>query len=260
VEQHSAVVLKDIEWPSPQHETRFFDLHVTPLTEAGGRLIGVGLAIVDASRLQQLQSQLTRSKHDLEATYEALQSTNEELETINEELQSTIEELETTNEELQSTNEDLEAMNEELQSSNQELRATGEEIRDRSEALNRANAFLEAILAGVRSGVIVVDRELRVVTWNRWSEVLWGLGRDEVKGQNLLSLDIDFSGENLRTAIRRCVAGDADHVEAHVQAVNRRGQAVACRVTVTPLRDSGEVHGAILMADEEPAEFRSATT
>ncbi len=90
----------------------------------------------------------------------------EELETTNEELQSTNEELETTNEELQSTNEELETMNEELHSTNEELETINDELRQRTRELNQTNFFLESILASLEHGVVVLDRELRVVAWN----------------------------------------------------------------------------------------------
>jgi two-component system CheB/CheR fusion protein len=108
------VAVKDVEWQTLGRDTRFFDVSVVPLFDGGARPIGVTVSFSDVSRIQELQTQLNRSRQDLETAYEELQSTNEELETTNEELQSTVEELETTNEELQSTNEELETMNEEL--------------------------------------------------------------------------------------------------------------------------------------------------
>jgi two-component system, chemotaxis family, CheB/CheR fusion protein len=258
IAQCRAIVVTETEWDPLDGESRHFDVAVTPLEDGGGRPAGVSLAFVDTSRAHRLQMQLDRTKQDLDTAYEELQSTNEELETTNEELQSTVEELETTNEELQSTNEELETMNEELQSTNEELHSINEELRDRSGELKSANSFLESILTGVRAGVIVVDREFRVIAWNHRSEDLWGLRRDEARGQNFLSLDIGLPVEELRTAIRACIAGDSGHLDTRVRAVNRRGRPIDCRVSITPLlRDTREVHGAILIAEEESADVRS---
>jgi two-component system CheB/CheR fusion protein len=104
------------------------------------------------------------------------------LETTNEELQSSNEELETTNEELQSTNEELETMNEELQSTNAELETVNEELRQRTDEVNHANAFLQSVVASLRSGAVVVNQHLNVLVWNHRAEDLWGLRADEVKG------------------------------------------------------------------------------
>jgi two-component system CheB/CheR fusion protein len=192
------------------------------------------------TRVQELQVQLNRSRQDLETAYEELQSTNEELET--------------TNEELQSTNEELETMNEELQSSNEELQTINEELRQRGDDLNRSNGFLESILIGMRSGVVVLDRELHVIAWNPRAEDLWGLRSDEVRSQNFLNLDIGLPTEQLRAGIRACLNGDSDHLEQVVPATNRRGRSIICRVTATPLAGGNrEVRGVILLMDEQGA-------
>jgi len=254
LEQRRTIVLRDINWESPGREARHYDVHVSLLGNGGARLLGVSIAFVDVSRIQELQQQLTRSKQDLETAYEELQSTNEELETTNEELQSTVEELETTNEELQSTNEELETMNEELQSTNEELETINEELRDRTEDLNRANSFLESILTGVRSGVVVLDRELHVIGWNYRAEDLWGLRGDEVRGQNFLNLDIGLPTNELRAGIKKAmtVDGAPEFSEVVVSARNRRGRSIHCKVMASPLVGIGkEVRGVILMMEEQ---------
>jgi two-component system CheB/CheR fusion protein len=246
------VAVKDVEWQTLGRDTRFFDVSVVPLFDGGARPIGVTVSFSDVSRIQELQTQLNRSRQDLETAYEELQSTNEELETTNEELQSTVEELETTNEELQSTNEELETMNEELQSGNEELQTINEELRQRGDELNRANGFLESILTGLRSGVVVLDRELHVIAWNPRAEDLWGLRSDEVRSQNFLNLDIGLPTDQLRAGIRACLNGDGDHLEQVVPATNRRGRAITCRVTATPLTGGDkEIRGVILLMDEQ---------
>jgi two-component system CheB/CheR fusion protein len=251
-EQRQPVIVRDVPWDAPSRETRYFDVHVTPVANGGPRALGISVSFIEVTRVLDLQSQLTRSKQDLETAYEELQSTNEELETTNEELQSTVEELETTNEELQSTNEELETMNEELQSTNEELQTINEEMRERSADLNRANGFLESILTGIRSGVVVLDGDLRVVAWNYRAEDLWGLRANEVKGQNFLNLDIGLPAGDLRPAIRACLNGGGDQHEVVLSATNRRGKTIVCRVMATPLLDAAkDVRGAILMMDEQ---------
>jgi nitrogen fixation/metabolism regulation signal transduction histidine kinase len=47
-------------------------------------------------------------------------------------------------------------------------------LRERSKDLNRSNGSLESIVAGVRSGVVALDRGLHVIAWNYRSEDLWG--------------------------------------------------------------------------------------
>jgi two-component system CheB/CheR fusion protein len=252
IEQRKPIVMREAIWEVVGREPRFFDVHVMPITSGNGHAVGASVTFIDITRVQQLQQQLNRSKQDLETAYEELQSTNEELETTNEELQSTVEELETTNEELQSTNEELETMNEELQSTNEELQTINAEMRERSDDLNRANGFLESILEGVRSGVVVLDRELHVLAWNHRAEDLWGLRAAEVKGQNFLNLDIGLPTEQLRQQIRSALQGDGGYTEKSLEAVNRRGKPISCKVLTTALVAANkDVRGVILMMDEQ---------
>jgi two-component system CheB/CheR fusion protein len=78
-----------------------------------------------------------RSKQELRAKDEYLQSTQEELETSNEELKSSNEEMQSVNEELQSTNEELETSKEELQSVNEELATVNTELQAKVDAICR---------------------------------------------------------------------------------------------------------------------------
>ena len=244
------VLLPSVAWQTRAGETRTFDVHFVPLGAEDGGALGVTVIFTDTTLAERLQRELEHANQELETAYEELQSTNEELETTNEELQSTVEELETTNEELQSTNEELETMNEELQSMNEELQTMNEELRRRSDEAEEVNLFLESILASLRGGVVVLDRDLRVLLWNAQSEELWGLRADEVQGKNLFALDIGLPREALRQPLRRCLTGEAEVERLTVDAVNRRGKSVQCTVTCAPLGTPGmDVRGAIVLVE-----------
>jgi two-component system, chemotaxis family, CheB/CheR fusion protein len=240
--------LNNVERPSPNGLVHY-DVDIIPLLENGGTAVGVSITFLDVSKNLQLQGEVQRAKQELETAYEELQSTNEELETTNEELQSTVEELETTNEELQSTNEELETMNEELQSTNEELQTVNGELQDRTGDLQQANLFQRAILASLRSGVVVLDERLDVMIWNHETEEMWGLRGEEVRGKSFMSLDIGLPTDELRTRIMRALEGD--HQTVDVAAVNRRGKPMTCRVTCSPLReDDGAIHGVIVFMED----------
>jgi|tagenome__1003787_1003787.scaffolds.fasta_scaffold20924853_2 two-component system CheB/CheR fusion protein len=219
-------------------ETTYLEIQISPLSSSDGSLLGVNLAFSDVTVPRRLQEELQATNEQLESAYEELQSTNEELETTNEELQSTVEELETTNEELQSTNEELETMNEELQSTNDELQTINEQLHHSTLQLDDANIFLETVLASLRAGVAVVDRDLRLQSWNRRAEDLWGLRSAEVVGQHFFNLDIGLPVERLRPLLRAASAPDGkagQTTEVVLEAVNRRGRAITVRVACTPL-------------------------
>jgi two-component system CheB/CheR fusion protein len=249
--ERRVVAVKEIEWPTHSGEARWLDLSVAPVLQGDGKIMGMLLTFTDMTGYRRLQRELRQSHMGLETAYEELQSANEALETTNEELQTTVEELEKNNEELQSLNEELERMNEELQSTNEELETINDEVRQRSDDLKQANRVLESVLTNLRSGVAVVDRELRLLAWSRHAEDLWGLCAEEVSGQHLLNLGIDLPVQRLRSALKTCLSGESWFEQVRVDAVNRRGRKITCQVTCCPLLSvAAPVTGAILVMDE----------
>jgi two-component system CheB/CheR fusion protein len=115
-------------------------------------------APVDAAEFH-VRKELESAQEALQATVDDLSNSNEELQALNEELQASTEELQATSEEAQASNEELEAANEELTTLNQELQARGVELVS-------ANTDLENIQASLTSGLVIVDRELRVLRYS----------------------------------------------------------------------------------------------
>ena len=245
------LIVRDVARHLPEGKTQYLDIHFSPLEESNSEILGVSISFVEVSRYHELQQDLQRSNQELETANEELQSSNEELETTNEELQSTNEELETTNEELQSTNEELETMNEELQSTNEELQTLNEELSQRTSELDHSNAFLNSILGSLQAGVVVINTQFNILTWNDEAENMWGLRFDEVKGQSLFGLDIGLPVEQLREPIRNCLADISDHQGMVVEAINRRGRTINCRLSFNPLIGSKKERlGVILLMEE----------
>jgi two-component system CheB/CheR fusion protein len=250
VERRSARI-QDVKWQRPGAETVWFEIHVNPLVDAENGLLGVSIVFFDVTATRALVDKVVQTNRQLEAAYEELQSTNEELETTNEELQSTVEELETTNEELQSTNEELETMNEELQSTNDELHTINDTLRERSIELDDARTFLDSLVNSIHLGMVVVDREMRVVVWNRHCEDLWGLRSDETTGTALTSLDMGLPLDAIRPLIGNAFVDSGQIGEVSVDAVNRRGRHTRIRVSCTAFRSAeGSVKGALLLMEE----------
>ena len=145
---------------------------------------------------------------------------------------------------------ELEHANQELETAYEELQTMNEELRRRSDEAAEVNLFLGSILASLRGGVVVLDRELRVLLWNPRSEELWGLRADEVEGKHFFTLDIGLPMEALRQPLRRCLSGDSDVEPLTVDAINRRGKPVQCTVTCAPLGVPGtEPRGAIVLVE-----------
>jgi two-component system CheB/CheR fusion protein len=249
--EHRVVRLSSIERRMSPEEIQYLDIHVQPLWASDGLPAGVLLMFIDATLVTRLQQELKRNQEDLDAAHEELQSTNEELETTNEELQSSIEELETTNEELQSTNEELETTNEELQSGNEELETMNEEMRARTAELDEARTFLEGVLFSVAAGVIVLDSDLLVRSWNKGAEELWGLRADEVRNQAFFNLEFGLPTSEVRDLVHQCLVTGGRTGPVRLAAINRIGRSITCTVTCSPLKSDGGSEGAVLLMEED---------
>jgi two-component system CheB/CheR fusion protein len=236
-QERRELVVKNVVRNRPEETAQYFDVKFSPLQDSNDELLGTSITFTDVTRYHDLQKEL--------------ESTHRALETANEELQSTNEELETTNEELQCANEELQTTNEELQSTNEELQTINDELRVRTTELNQTNAFLNSILASLKAGVVVVDGQFQILSWNDEAENLCGLRADEVWGQSFLGLDIGLPVDRLREPIRRCLSGTEKNQEMVLEAVNRRGRTIQCRVSINPLLDLQQEHRGVILLIEE---------
>lgn len=127
-----------------------------------------------------------------------------------------------------------------------------DELRLRSLELDEVNAFLETILTSMGLAVTVIDRQGVIQVWNTHAQDLWGMRGDEVEGQHLLGLDIGLPVEKLKQPIRKATNGKQPRSEIVLDATNRRGKAIRCRVTVMPLGPEEEPSGVILLMSDLP--------
>ncbi|MBP2299213.1 CheR family methyltransferase [Azospirillum picis] len=235
-------------------------IEVSPLYSRDGKAFATLLSFTDTSRVFLLQQEIEAAQESLETTIEELQSSNEELETTNEELQSTNEELETTNEELQSTNEELETMNEELRSTNEELEVANEEMRRQGEEAGEYRRYSESILRSIDVGIIVLDGSLKVQSWNRWSENIWGLRNEEVAGEAFLELDIGLPVQRLRRPLQDILTTQTPAEPVDMEAMDRRGRRIDCRIRLSPLLyENKHARGAVLIIEDVTERARTDT-
>jgi two-component system CheB/CheR fusion protein len=154
---------------------------------------------------------------------------------------------------LQSSNEELETMNEELHSTSEELEGITVQARQHSEELDRVNRLLETIISSLRGGVIVVDRELCILAWNQRSEDTWGVRSTEALGVSLFALDIGLPVDQLQSDIQSILDGENEHMDIRMEAVNRRGKKISCRLNLYPLvSEEDGIGGVILIVEDHP--------
>jgi two-component system CheB/CheR fusion protein len=118
--------------------------------------------------------------------------------------------------------------------------------------------MFEAILAGIRVAVVVIDRQFRVVSWVEEMRKLWGLEAREAEGKSLFDLDIGLPVAKLRPALESCLGGEAQEPNVELDAVNRRGMPIRCAVTCRPMYLGDDVSGAIVIVQQiDGAEHRA---
>ncbi len=247
VETRQPTLLEGMPYHRAQ-QTIFLDIQLVPLTDDRLRLVGVAISFTDVTRFRQLQAEVETTHRQLEQACEELQSAHEELETTNEELQSTVEEIETTDEELQSSNEELATMNEELQSLNDELQTTNEELR--TGEVDALNTFMKSVLGGLKSAIIVVGPDLKVLFWNRRAHELLGPRENEAVGRDLFELDSRVPQEALRQPLLDALHQREEKSGMTVEMVNRRGHTVGLRVSVTSLAGTDRERKAAMVVME----------
>jgi len=132
-------------------------------------------------RIQQLEKELSQSREDMRAITEDQEAANEELQSANEELLS-------GSEELQSLNEELKTSREELQSTNEELTVINQELNSLNEIVSEERNFAEAIIKTIREPLLVLDKDLKVITANSSFYSTFKVKKKETEGKMLYNL------------------------------------------------------------------------
>ncbi len=127
----------------------------------------------EASRIVELETELSETREYLQAIQEQHEAANEELQAASEEVQS-------ANEELQSINEELETSKEELESSNEELSTVNEEMTHRNSELNVLNNDLINFQKSTRLVVLLLGRDLTIRRFSPQAEKQFDLRHTDV--------------------------------------------------------------------------------
>jgi two-component system CheB/CheR fusion protein len=218
------------------------DVTVEGLFAAGHRrLVGIVVSAVDVTSQATLRTDFQRLSEQHAVATEDLHLANEELETTNEELQSTNEELETTNEELQSTNTELLTTVEELQAANALLGARTEEV-------NRLALYHASVVESVREAVIVLDSDLKVTTWNRAAEQLWGVRAEDAVGKSFMELRLGPVMKAVKGALEK-----ATHASNVVELAVDDAHEASYTLRVVPLIDAGGMVQGVVATALAPA-------
>jgi len=124
------------------------------------------------------------------------------------------------------------------------------QLRVKANELDRMREFSENILESLNDGIAVVNRDDRVLRWNRRLEELYGLRHEEAAGRPLADILDDGFFEVLRSARRESPDGAAVY-RVPLRTRHALPRSVLVNVATTPLRDAaGAIAGTILIVED----------
>jgi PAS domain S-box-containing protein len=122
--------------------------------------------------------------------------------------------------------------------------------------------FIRSVVESLTEGLLVLDREGRVVTWNRALENRYGIALADVQGRHLFDINRAWRSEQLAKPLASLLAGRTESfvLEAIEHETLRRGS-VVLNLKASLLRHGGRPAGAVLLIEditEQVALARSA--
>jgi PAS domain S-box-containing protein len=111
--------------------------------------------------------------------------------------------------------------------------------------------FIRSVVEGLAEGLVVLDRDGRVVTWNRAIETRYGMPATDAQGRHLFDLNPAWSTEALAEPLPRLLRGEIERftLEAIEHQTLRRGT-VVLNVKASLVRHRGQPAGAVLLIED----------
>jgi PAS domain S-box-containing protein len=131
------------------------------------------------------------------------------------------------------------------------------ELRERTrvtsltaEAIDRER-YIRSVVESLREGLIALDRDGRVVAWNRAMEQWCGVPGDELMGRELFDVNPNFKHEGVAEPLRQLLRGDIDEFKLEgVAHETLRGERVAWNIRGGLIRQGAAPAGAVLLIED----------
>ncbi len=124
------------------------------------------------------------------------------------------------------------------------------QLHNKADELERMREFSENILESLNDGLAVVNRDDRIVRWNRRLEELYGIRHEEAVTHRLDAIFEPGFLEVLRSARRESPEGAAFY-RVPLTTRHEPGRRLLVNVATTPLRDSdGAIAGTIVIVED----------
>lgn len=127
------------------------------------------------------------------------------------------------------------------------LAAALRQTRQRNRMLRRERDFSALLISSSGEGILAVDRDGRCTLWNSAMAEMLGKPAEQAVGRPLKDVAGFFDTDMLRRGVAQALVGEVSHLT--LRPLFRQGQDAARYVDLRffPMRDEGEVLGAILL-------------
>ncbi len=176
---------------------------VSPLFDDGGRPVGAQISVALEPLL--LENGSKPEQEGFALILKQVTDNNSELLAINEQLEDAVERLLAANRESDKARVELDAANSEMNKRYEEVARLNEQAAPRLRHLSRMNDFLEEVVDELQVGIVLLDRQMRVLTINRAAEKIWGIASGEARGESLMALFEHIPVDLLKEPIRDCL-------------------------------------------------------
>jgi PAS domain S-box-containing protein len=196
----------------PEHPDRDFwaVLNASPIWGPDGQLAGAVATMTDTTRLHEVSEQLAQREAALSQTAAMLQTANARLQAQADEMREAAEQLEHR-----------------VAQRTSELLAANAQLSESEAALR----YQAAVLAHVQDAIIGMDAGMRITTWNRAAEEMYGWRADEVIGRQLPEATRSSLSAEERAGALRALAENGQW----------RGESIHLRRDGTPFWAEGNV-------------------
>lgn len=149
-------------------------------------------------------------------------------------------------------------MTQDLKSSKAELTRANAELKARNLELDQRRAYMEIVLRNVGAGVIALDREGVVTTFNKAAEELLGLGAGQVVGRPYREAFTAEETTLVRSLIHELGEAGTDSIEKQVKLTVGDGKTRTLLMSLTLLRDERHHYVGLVVVFEDLTEVIKA--
>lgn len=126
--------------------------------------------------------------------------------------------------------------------------------------LAKTKDWLETTLQSIGDGVIVTDREGKVIFFNKVAEKISGWNQKEVKNKKLkdfFKIENKYTGKPVKNPVEKVIkTGKTEDLANHTVLINKHGQKISIANSAAPIKREGEEISGIVMVFRDATEKR----